>query len=133
MKQDLKVNYIYKLLYQIFTMFLPLVTIPYLSRVLRPDGIGTASYIDSIVAYFAMFAALSIATHGQREISYVQDNSERRSIAFWEILIFKVVSTTIALVCYAFFVTFIINVDDQLLYWIKILPIITVVFDMVWF
>ena len=132
MQKDMKVNYIYNLLYQIFNMFLPLITIPYLSRILRPSGIGMASYIDSIVAYFTLFAALSFTQYGQREISYEQDNVEHRSIIFWEILIFKAVISTIVLSLYILFVFFLVEADEQILYWVKILSILSVIFDVTW-
>ena len=53
--KSIKLNYIYNVSYQILT---PLITAPYLSRVLKADGIGAYSYTYSLVSYFIMFAAL---------------------------------------------------------------------------
>ena len=52
--KSLKLNYIYNVSYQILTLITPLITTPYLSRVLKVDGIGLYSYTSSIVAYFIM-------------------------------------------------------------------------------
>ena len=72
--KSIKRNYLYNLSYQILVIIAPLITAPYVSRVLREKGVGIYSYTDSVVSYFVLFAALGIATFGQREISYVQDN-----------------------------------------------------------
>ena len=50
--KSIKLNYIYNVSYQIVTMLSPLVTAPYLARVLNPDSIGAYSYTASIVTYF---------------------------------------------------------------------------------
>ena len=56
--KSIKLNYIYNVSYQILTLITPLITAPYLSRVLKADGIGAYSYTYSLVSYFIMFAAL---------------------------------------------------------------------------
>ena len=73
-QKSIKKNYVYNLCYQILTLITPLITAPYLARVLGADGIGTISYTDSVAAYFVLLATMGISTYGQREISYVQDN-----------------------------------------------------------
>ena len=55
--KSIKLNYIYNVSYQILTLITPLITAPYLSRVLKADGIGAYSYTYSLVSYFIMFAA----------------------------------------------------------------------------
>ena len=82
-RKNVKLNYIFNAAYQVLLLVTPLLTAPYLSRVLEPDGVGTASYVESIVAYFTLFATMGISTYGQREISYVQDDMEKRSQVFW--------------------------------------------------
>ena len=69
-KKSLKKNYIYNLSYQILVILAPIITTPYLSRILNADGIGVVSFAESIVSYFMLFAALGVGTYGQREISY---------------------------------------------------------------
>ena len=65
-------NYIYNLIYQVLVIILPLITTPYVSRILGAENIGIYSYTLSIVTYFVLIGSLGIATYGQREIAYVQ-------------------------------------------------------------
>ena len=68
--KSIKKNYIYNLTFQILTLIIPLITTPYLSRVLGAEGIGIYSYVESISAYFVLFATLGLTIFGQREVSY---------------------------------------------------------------
>ena len=58
MKNSLKKNFLYNLTFQILVLIIPLVTTPYVSRVLESDGIGTYSYILSLVTYFVIFGSI---------------------------------------------------------------------------
>lgn len=62
-KENVKTNFLYQSAYQILTMILPMVTSPYIARVLGADGIGIYSYTYSIVSYFVLvnLAKTSIA------------------------------------------------------------------------
>ena len=75
-KKSLTKNYIYNLIYQVLTLVLPLITTPYLSRVLGATPIGIYSYTYSIVSYFLLFGALGVGLYGQREIAYVSDDKK---------------------------------------------------------
>ena len=76
-KKSVTKNYIYNLMYQIMTLILPLITAPYISRVLGAENIGIYSYTLSISAYFILFGSLGIALYGQREIAYKQKDKEK--------------------------------------------------------
>ena len=69
-------NYAYNLAYQVLVLIAPLVTTPYVSRVLHSDGIGDYSYTFTIATAFSLFAALGVNSYGQREIAYRQDDLE---------------------------------------------------------
>lgn len=133
MAKNVKKNYIYNLIYQILTLLLPLVTTPYLSRVLQADGIGTVSYAESIVSYFVLFANLGIATYGQRQISYVQDSLDERSRVFWETQLLKLITTSIVLAVYLPFALFVMDSNLTWLYLILSIQILSVALDAVWF
>lgn len=131
MKQkSIKKNYIFNTFYQILTMITPLITTPYVSRVLGADGVGTISYVESIVSYFALFAAMGISTYGQREISYVQDSLEKRSIVFWNTKIFTCITTGIIIILYVFFAY---TSPQAVLYYIMIFNLLSIMFDVTWF
>lgn len=81
----IKKDFIYNSLYQILTIFIPLFTTPYLSRILGASGIGVYSYYFSIASYFALFILLGLNNYGNREIAKCRDNSEEVSKKFWSI------------------------------------------------
>ena len=128
-KKSIKKNYIYNLTYQILLLFTPLITTPYLSRVLGVDGVGTVSFAESIVSYFTLFATLGITTFGQREISYVQDNKEKRTQVFWETKFLQIVTSICVLALYVAFALF---QENGTLYLILSFNILAVLVDVVW-
>lgn len=127
--QSLKKNYIYNLTFQVLAIIIPLITTPYLSRVLGADGIGIYSYVESISAYFVLFATLGLTIFGQREVSYVQEDIKKRTIVFWETFIIQLVSSLICIVAYVFF-SFLQK--DPFLYLVLVINLFTVVVNVSW-
>jgi len=123
-------NYIYNTLNQLLNVLIPVITIPYISRVLGADGLGTYSFINTVIGYFVMFASFGTATYGSREISYTQADTEKRSKIFWEIELLSVCMTIITLAFFLVFVFFF--ADNKLLYYICGIQIITVGIDVSW-
>ena len=76
-------NYINTLTSLIF----PLITFPYAARVLMPDGMGTYSFINSIVSYIILFTSLGIPLYGIRVISQCRDDDKLRTISTVELLL----------------------------------------------
>ena len=105
-EKSIKKNYIYSVIYQLLTIITPLITAPHVSRKLGADGIGIYSFTASVVAYFTMVAALGTARYGQREISYSQNDIERRSSYFWKIEILSCISTFICAIAYIIYILF---------------------------
>lgn len=129
-KKSIRKNYIYNVTYQILTILTPFITAPYLSRVLTPAGIGNVSFAESIVAYFTLFATMGIATYGQREISYVQNDKEQRTIVFWNSKILEVITSLIALIVY---IVYAINQANSILYLVLSMNILAKTADITWF
>lgn len=95
-KRGLKSNFVYNFISQILTLLIPLITTPYLARVLHETGNGQISYASSIITYFTLFATLGFDTYGQRQIAACQDDKEKKSRIFWEVCILKSCCTVIA-------------------------------------
>ena len=130
-KKSITKNYIYNVSYQVLILITPLITTPYLSRVLEADGIGIFSFTSSIVTYFMMFAALGTSTYGNREISYVQDDRKARSHRFWEIEMLSVITTAISLLVYMIFVLF--GAKEYKIYFcVQAFTILSAAVDIVW-
>ena len=95
-------NYIYNTLYQILVLIAPLVTTPYISRVLGVTNIGIYQYSQSIANFFVLIGAVGTTLYGQREIAYLQDKPKERSVAFWEIELFRLTASVICTIIYYF-------------------------------
>lgn len=131
MAKSVKKNYIYNLMYQILVMIVPLITTPYLSRVLGAEAIGIYSYTLSITTYFILFGSLGVAMYGQREIAYVQEDKAKRSKVFFEILLMRFITLGISMII--FYITFVNKGQYNMYYKILMLEIIANSLDISWF
>ena len=95
-------NYIYNLAYQLLILVIPLITTPYVSRTLGAKGIGIFSYTNSIVQYFILFGCIGLNLYGQREIAYVQHDNEKKDTVFWELVVLRIITVSVALLVYTF-------------------------------
>ena len=130
-KKSITKNYIYNLIYQILILVLPLITTPYISRVLGAKNIGIYSYTYSILSYFLLFGALGVSMYGQREIAYAGNDTEKRKKIFWEIILFRLITVTIALVIYAIF--FMRGTQYSVYYRIWAIELIATALEIGWF
>ena len=69
MARSVKTNYLYNLLYQITAILLPLITMPYVSRVLSPQGVGTNSLTNANTQYFMLLGTLGITMYATKKIA----------------------------------------------------------------
>jgi len=116
--------------YEILLLITPLITTPYLSRVLGADGVGTVSFAESVVSYFTLLATLGVTTFGKREVSYVQDSKSRRTQIFWDTKALSVITSLISLIIY---IVFSINQNNKILYLILAFNLLAVTADVTWF
>lgn len=84
-KNGIKTNYFYNLIYEVFALLTPLITAPYVSRVLGSDGIGQYSFVTSIASYFILIGTLGFTYHALRELASLQGMRKEQSKVFWEI------------------------------------------------
>ncbi|NRO29210.1 oligosaccharide flippase family protein [Lactobacillus helveticus] len=69
-------NYLYNASYQLLAIILPLITAPYVSRTLKPSGVGIYSYTNSLIQWFTILSILGIDLYGQKQIASVRDNKK---------------------------------------------------------
>ena len=101
MKQtSIKKNFIMNALLTMSSFIFPLITFPYVSRILSPEGTGKVSFANSVIAYFALFAQLGIPTYGIRACAKVRDNKEKLSRTVQEIFIINMVMTVITYIAF---------------------------------
>lgn len=93
---SIKKNAILNVLRKLMTLIFPLITFPYASRILLPEGIGRVSFARSIINYFIVIATLGIWAYGIRETAKVRDDREKLSKVTQEIVTISLISTVIA-------------------------------------
>lgn len=123
-------NYFYNVGYQVLVLILPLITTPYVSRVLGPEGVGINAYTNSIAQYFILLASLGISLYGNREIAYVREDSKKLTCTFLEIQIVKTLTTVIAYIVFMFFLCWYTRYNYYLL--LQSLNVVAVLFDISW-
>lgn len=104
---SIKKNYLYNLLFQILSLIVPLITTPYITRILKVEGIGKFSYYFSVTNYFIIFIMLGLNTYGNRSIAKVRDNKLKLSKTFCEIYVIQfilgiIISIFYLIYCYYF-------------------------------
>lgn len=100
-EKSLTVNFIMNIILSMSAFIFPLITFPYVSRVLLPIGTGKVSFANSIIAYFALFAQLGIPTYGIRACAIVRDDKEKLTKTVQELLI---INTIISVLVYIVFI-----------------------------
>ena len=128
-KPSAKLNYIYNLIYQFLLIIAPLVTTPYISRVLGSAEIGKFSFASSITNFFVVFAYLGFQYYAQRSIATCRDDRKKQSIMFWEIFMLKAINSIIILIAYGVFLSFSTQSDYFILFIILLPNILTVCLD----
>lgn len=129
---SVKKNLTYNIAYQILSMILPLITTPYIARVIGPEGLGIQSYTYSIVSYFVLFAMLGINNYGNRSIAIVRDNKDKLNKTFSSIYAFQIIMSLIIGIIYIIYVIFIAKYY-KMFFIIQGLYIIGALLDINWF
>ncbi len=130
-KADLKKNYLYRSLYDIFAIISPIITAPYVSRVLGAEGVGIYSYTGSILMYFTMIAALGTTSYGIRECSRNRDSLYELSKTFWEIELLAIITTFFS--CIMWGTLCIIERQSYGIYFLALFPtLVSTSFDISW-
>ena len=129
---QVKKNYIYNVAYQLLVILLPIITVPYVSRVLGVEGVGIYSYTYSIAYYFILFSMLGINNYGSRYIAKVRDNKEETSRVFLSIYYMQLIITILCIIIYYSYV-FLFNVEYKQIAILQGISIVTSLFDINWF
>lgn len=104
---SLRSNFVWNSSYQIVRILTPLITIPYLARVLGSDALGTFSYTYTVATYFTYFCLLGLGQYGNREIAKVRDDCEARSRAFCSIFAMQIIVGVVVFASYLLYAVFI--------------------------
>ena len=95
---SVKKNFIYSALLTTANYIFPLLTYPYVSRILGADNIGLCGFIDSIINYFVLFSAMGMHVLGIREIAKAKSDKAELSKAFSSLFILNAITTFVMLI-----------------------------------
>jgi len=132
-QKSIKLNALMNTIRTISTMIFPLITFPYTSRILGPDGIGKVSFATSFVSYFILLASIGIPLYGIREIARVRDDKNKLSELTQELFVMHLITSII--ISLVFFVLIFINgklSDEKTLFFIASFSIILTTLGMEW-
>ena len=97
---SLKRNLLYNFILSLSQVAFPLISIPYVSRVLDPSGIGRVSFIDSMTYYFIVIAEFGIVTYGIREVARRKARKEELKTIVSELLSLHLFTSCISAMLY---------------------------------
>jgi len=127
--KSIKRNYIYNVIDNIVTILSPVITAPYIARVIGASGVGRISFAESVMTVFLVGAGFGVSIYGEREVSYVQDDRHRRSVVFWNVFLLKAFMVPVFLIAYLVYCS---GQKDVLVYYLS-LHIVAEVFAVNWY
>ena len=93
-------TYLYNASYQILNLLIPLITVPYISRVLGAHDVGINEYTNSWVTFFYLMGQMGITLYGNREVAYHRDDLYERSRTFWGVEALQLLTVSASLIAY---------------------------------
>lgn len=100
-------NAILNIVYKISSILFPLLTYPYVSRILLSDGLGKVAFFTNVTNYALLIGSLGISTYGIRAVAKCRDSKEDLVRVSKELLFINTIVTVLvlfALFCSFFFV-----------------------------
>ena len=98
---SIRINMLMNVLLTLSSIIIPVITLPYVTRVLGAEGVGRVYFASSAVAGFAMFAELGIPVYGIRACARVRENRAELSRTVREIMAVNLISCLIVYICFA--------------------------------
>lgn len=128
---SIRKNFLYNAVYQLLLIILPLITTPYISRVLGADGIGVYSYTYTVANYFMLVAMLGVKNYGNRSIAAVRDDPDTLAKTFWEIYGLQAICSVAALAVYLW-AALMLEPHDRLVFLIQGIYVLSGLLDISW-
>ena len=130
---SVKKNIGWNILLTVSGYLFPLLTFPYITRVLGPDNLGLANFALSVVDYAILFANLGLGTIGYRYIPQCNDNIKKRNDVFSRLVSLHIILSTIILFIYIICITYAPQLSNHHeLYYVGITKIVMNVFLVSW-
>lgn len=123
-------NYLYTIFYQVFSIIIPIITMPYVTRVLSPNSIGEVNYSQSIAQLFVLSTILGLGKYGVKVIAQEVRGTTDEMKIFIENYIVQIVLGVFSIVIY---ISLGIIGNNDILYYIQVIYIISAILDINWF
>ena len=131
-RSNLKINFAYNMFYQVLILILPLITAPYIARVLGANSGGIYSKTHALANYFYLFAILGVNNYGNRSIARVRDDRNKTSKTFWEIYFFQAIMSIVVFILYVLFCLCFEN-ENKFIYILQSFYVLSGLFEINWF
>lgn len=99
--RSVKFNFIMNMILTASSFLFPLITFPYISRVLLVEANGKLTFATSVMNYFVMVASLGLPTYGIRACAKVREDKEQLSKTTQELLIINIIMTMLTFLVFA--------------------------------
>lgn len=93
---SVKLNFVMSAILRMSAFIFPLITFPYVSRILGAEGNGKITFTSSVISYFSMFAQLGIPTYGIRVCAACRDNPQKFNKTVQELLLLNSITVIIS-------------------------------------
>ena len=131
--KSIKFNFIMNFILTVSNFLFPLITFPYVSRVLLPEGTGKVAFALSIVSYFTLFASFGVATYGIRAIAQVRDDKDRLSKTMHELLFINIISMIIVYIALVIAISVVPKFAmEKELFWVTSLFVLFTIIGIEW-
>lgn len=132
-QKSIKMNFVMNVVLTMSSFIFPLITFPYVSRILLPVGTGKVSFATSLISYFSMLAQLGIPTYGIRACAKARDDREKLTRTAHELLFINLVMNVISYMLLVLALIFVPRLhEERTLYIIVSLTIILTSIGMEW-
>lgn len=132
-KKSLKINFIMNAILTMSSFIFPLITFPYISRVLLPVGTGKVSFAMSLITYFNMFAQLGIPVYGIRACAKVRDDRQELTRTAHELLFINLIMSLLSYIMLILALIFVPRLfEDRTLYVVVSFTIVLSAIGMDW-
>lgn len=128
---SIKKNFMYNAFYNVLVLILPLLTAPYISRIMGAERIGIYSYSYSVASYFGLFILLGLNNYGNRTIAGVRHDKKKLSSTFWSIYTMQLLMAGIVGCIYIIYI--IVLASNKLMASIQFVYLLSVAIDINWF
>lgn len=132
MKSSVKKNLMYQTFYEIIVIILPLLTSPYISRILGAKNLGIFSYTYSIAYYFQLFGMLGMKFYGNRKIAQVRDNKDELERTYSELLTIHIIISLVSCILYIGYIR-LSDYELRIFALIQGFMVVSTIFDISWF